>query len=205
VLSGSADTLARHWQDMSDDDRAELFDAMTSSAGRMSRLLTDLLTASRLESTNLDLRLRPVGLRTLVTEAVMAARRARPGVDVTFDCPDDISLVADPDRLAQALDNLLDNAVRHGAPPVHVAVRARGIMAEISVTDAGQGVAAQLLPRLFQRFATGAREGGTGLGLFIVRELARAHGGDAWYASGAGEPAARFVLAVPRDPAAGTA
>ncbi|WP_396134735.1 sensor histidine kinase [Cellulomonas sp. ATA003] len=113
---------------------------------------------------------------------------------------------ADRDRFAQAVDNLLGNALRHGAAPVRLCARADGETVVVRVTDSGAGVPAAMVPRLFDRFATGARRGGTGLGLFIVRELARAHGGEAWYEPGGGEPAdgapgargAAFAFSLPR-------
>ncbi len=71
-------------------------------------------------------------------------------------------------------------------------------MAEVRVSDAGDGVEAEVLPRLFERFATGDSIGGTGLGLFIVRELARASGGDAYYEPSSDEqPSGTFVLSLP--------
>ncbi|HUR74554.1 MAG TPA: sensor histidine kinase, partial [Sporichthya sp.] len=77
-----------------------------------------------------------------------------------------------------------------------------GANVEIRITDAGTGPSSQLREHLFQRFATGASRG-TGLGLFIVRELARAHGGDASYEPPvAGRPSGTFVISLPRAVAA---
>jgi signal transduction histidine kinase len=78
---------------------------------------------------------------------------------------------------------------------VDVAVARVGDRVEIRVSDAGQGVDPAVQDRLFQRFASGGRRGGTGLGLFIVRELARAYGGDARYEPGEGGPG-RFVISL---------
>jgi signal transduction histidine kinase len=87
---------------------------------------------------------------------------------------------ADPDRVAQIVENLVGNALRYGEAPVDVSVEQEGRTTAIVVQDAGPGIPEALMSRLFQRFATGSR-GGTGLGLYIVRELARAQGGDATY------------------------
>jgi signal transduction histidine kinase len=106
-------------------------------------------------------------------------------------------VLGEGDRLTQAVDNLITNAIRHGAPPVEVAAVTDGERVLIRVGDAGSGVPAALEGRLFERFASGTPRGGTGLGLFIVRELARAHGGDARYESDAdGHPT--FVIDLPR-------
>lgn len=94
---------------------------------------------------------------------------------------DDVRVLADPDHVAQILWNLLGNAVRHGAPPVVVDADRHGDVVRLAVTDAGPGVADELRPLLFQRFARAPGSPGTGLGLAIVRGLAWANGGDATY------------------------
>ncbi len=88
--------------------------------------------------------------------------------------------VVDADRLAQIVDNLVANAVAYGGSPIRVATRQVGDEAELTVRDAGPGIPPELQDRLFERFASGGRHG-TGLGLHIVRELARALGGEATY------------------------
>ena len=103
-------------------------------------------------------------------------------------------VMADAERLGQILDNLLSNAMNHGRPPVRVSAEAVADMIELRVADNGAGVRADLHGRLFDRYATASRTG-TGLGLFIVRELARAHGGDAWYEN---TPSPTFVVSMPR-------
>ena len=104
----------------------------------------------------------------------------------------------DRDRLAQALDNLVANALRHGAAPVTMTARGRrATRSRSGSSDAGDGVAPAMRDRLFERFATGRGRGGTGLGLFIVRELARAQGGDAVYESGVAGPALGHVRDQP--------
>jgi len=197
VLGGSADTLAKHWRQLEDDERSELFDGMVTSAARMRRLLGELLTAARLEAGAVELELQPVPVADLLDTAAAGARRANPGDEIVVDAPSDLVIRADRDRLAQAVDNLLTNALRHGAAPVRLSAAAESGTVAIRVRDAGPGVPAAIRSRLFERFATGARKGGTGLGLFIVRELARAHGGDAWYDAGEGDGDAAFVVSLP--------
>ena len=96
------------------------------------------------------------------------------------------------------LDNLISNAVQHGQPPVRIGASVREGLVEIAVQDAGAGVPPEARRRLFERFGT--TTGGTGLGLYIVRELARAHGGDAAYR----ETDAAFVLILPPTQASRT-
>ena len=198
VLAGSADLLSKHWRELSDDDRTELFDAMSTSTTRLRRLLEDLLTASRLERSVLQMNPEEVSVSDLVDDAVARSRRTHPDAEVLTSVSPGLTVYVDRDRLAQALDNLIANALRHGAPPVTVAALARDTGVEIRVRDEGPGVPETMRPRLFDRFATGRNQGGTGLGLFIVRELARAQGGDATYdPPSAVEPAGAFVITLP--------
>ncbi|MFC4786931.1 PAS domain S-box protein [Nocardioides sp. MAHUQ-72] len=198
VLSGSAETLSRHWNELEDDERGDLLDAVESSTGRLRRLLADLLTASRLESRALEMDAVPVRVVDVVGDAVASLQTTNPGVPVHVDCPEDLTVSGDRDRLSQALDNLLSNALSHGAAPVTVTARSDGDRIQVRVSDAGGGVPAAMQGRLFERFATGRRRGGTGLGLFIVREIARAHGGDATYEPGTTEdPVGAFVITLP--------
>ncbi|WP_148573426.1 PAS domain S-box protein [Nocardioides caldifontis] len=196
VLGNSAELLSQHWDALDETERQELFGAMTSSTGRLRRLLDDLLTASRLQARALSMQTGPVPLRHVVEEAAATCRRSWPGAEVVVEDGADLVVQGDHDRLVQALDNLLGNAVRHGEPPVHVVVQDADDHVDIRIRDSGSGVAPQVRPRLFERFATGVSKGGTGLGLFIVRELARAHGGDAFYDAEDGGAGA-FVIRLP--------
>ena len=101
--------------------------------------------------------------------------------------------------MIQILTNLLTNAARYGQPPIRLDAVPNGSMVEVRVCDAGPGVADELRPQLFRKFVRGAgrRDRGTGLGLFIVRELARRQGGDAWYERTSGGETC-FCFTVPR-------
>ena len=203
VLAGTAETLARYWTELSDVDRDEMLAGMTASANRLRRLLSDLLTASRLQNQALDLTLEELDLAEVLEAAVTTTRGTEPQAGFEVDVPRGLKVRADRDRLEQVMENLLRNAVRHGVPPVLVRVVV-GEQAQIRVSDVGAGVPREMLPRLFERFATGERTAGTGLGLFIARELARAQGGDLVYEPGA--PAGSgdaFVVSVPLAGVAG--
>jgi PAS domain S-box-containing protein len=198
VLGGSAETLARHHDELTREESADLFDAMTSNAARLRRLLADLLTASRLQSSKLEIHHETVRLADVAAEAVATVRRQRPDADVVCHVPEDVVVSGDHDRLTQVVDNLLSNALRHGRPPIDVTVRRHDGQVEVRVSDAGPGVPEAMAPRLFQRFATGQKRGGTGLGLFIVRELAHAQGGEAFYEPQSTEhPSGVFVVRLP--------
>lgn len=192
VLSGASTTLADRFADLATEDREALTDAVAHSSEQLRRLLDDLLTAARLQARRLELHPADVDLDRALG-AVVAALSTGTDDDILITGDAGIVLQADPVRLRQMLENLLANALRHGASPVVVRVQQQGGDAEIAVTDAGSGVAPEMLARLFERFATDSSRG-TGLGLFLVRELARAHGGEALYRT---EDQA-FVLTLPR-------
>jgi hypothetical protein len=198
VLGGSAQTLAHHWSDLSEPERQGLLDGMSTSARGMQRLLADLLAASRLDAHTLDMNTARIPLVDVVNSVVDTVRAADRTADISVSVPDDLHVVADSFRLAQAIDNLVRNALAHGAPPVWITAEAVGDIAQIRVSDTGRGVDPSLMSRLFDKFATGDRAGGTGLGLFIARELATAQGGDAVYEEQtADRPAGSFVLTIP--------
>lgn len=199
VLGGAAQTLARHWADLEAAERDELLGALESGTSRLRRLLDDLLTASRLQSSQLEFGRDRVRVADAIADAVATIARTWPGEAIEVEVDPATCVYADRDRLAQVLDNLLANALRHGAPPVRLSVAAEGQQVLIRVRDDGGGVADDMQDRLFERFATGLSKGGTGLGLFIVRELARAQGGDARYERASPEhPAGAFVVSLPR-------
>ena len=181
VIEGSAHTLQLSEGQMAAGERDQLFRGIRSSADRLRRLAADLTVASQLQGTGLRMEMGSVSLPGLARGAASRRATTSPTVHVEVDAPDDARVHADEVRLAQALDNLIDNAVRHGAPPLAVSAQVRGDEVELRVSDAGPGVPVELVPRVFDRFTTAGPTSGTGLGLYLVREIARAHGGEAGY------------------------
>jgi signal transduction histidine kinase len=165
-------------------DAHELRAALESvgqEADRLSRLADDLLVLARSDQGQLPIRPEPLDTAELLRAA--AARAGAGGRQViTEENGDGLVVAADPDRAAQALDNLLANALNHGKGDVRLSARADGGRVQLHVTDQGEGFSDELLGRAFERFSRGdpARSGeGTGLGLAIVAAIAAAHGGDA--------------------------
>lgn len=180
-LRAVADLLAADERVMQDPKVRSLVEIQQRQAGLMARLVDDLLTVARAAGGQLSLSTRPVELAPL-----LAGLSSVQGADVEVSCPEGVVADADPERVAQIVNNLVSNALQHGAPPVTVSVRDDGEQVVLVVADAGPGVSKDRIGQLFQRFSPLARKsGGNGLGLFIVRELARAHGGDASYSPGA--------------------
>jgi PAS domain S-box-containing protein len=192
VLSGATTTLARHLDDLTVEDRLEITNAVTRSSTQLRRLLDDLLTAARAQAKRLALQPVDVDLVEHLESIVGALRQAPDAGLLELVTEPGLRVHVDPVRLTQMIDNLVMNALRHGRAPVTVTAARRPEHVEIAVTDTGDGVSEELQGRLFERFATGSSRG-TGLGLFLVRELARAHGGEATY-----RPADRaFLLSLP--------
>jgi PAS domain S-box-containing protein len=198
VIDGSAAALRESWDDMSVELRDELLGGIRSAGDRLRRLAADLTEPSRSEGNPLLLRIREVSLAETLHSAVMRTRAARTDVAIDVDSSRDAVFNADPERLAQALDNLLDNALRHGTPPVSLVGTVNHVV-RIRVADRGPGVPAELRPHLFERSAGAEGSRRTGLGLYLVREIARRHGGDvAYHPPSEGEPAA-FEITLPKD------
>jgi PAS domain S-box-containing protein len=176
VVTGFASTLQDHWEELDDEERRGMVASLARGGQRLSRLVDDLFTSARLESGALELERAEFNLTQLLRE--IAGDVAPADVHVEGD---EITVYADRVRTQQMISNYLTNALRHGRPPVRVRVSHDDTLALVKVRDAGPGVRENLLPRLFARFSGSGTADSTGLGLFIVRELARAQGGDAWY------------------------
>jgi len=198
VIDGSASTLLAAWDQLGDPERHALLGGIRTSAGRLQRLASDLTTTSRLDGETLQLSLQDVSLTDLLCGAAARMRTTQHDAEVVCDVPHEAVVTVDPVRLGQALDNLLDNAMRHGRPPLTLTGSAQQDTIRIRLTDAGSGVAAELVPRLFGRYAVAGPSGATGLGLYLVREIARSHGGDARYYAPSGQHPTTFEISIPR-------
>lgn len=199
LLTGSTGLSAR--TDLPDDARREL-GAMAGEARRLGRLVSDMVDMTRIEGNALDLRLETVDIRDAVQGAVDRLHRTSPARGVEWSPPEaELLVVADWDRLAHVLDNLIANADHYAPPESPITVTASAgarEMVVVHVADRGPGVPAELRERVFERFVRGGGEvPGTGLGLAIVKGLVEAQGGRVWLEDDAGETGARFGLALP--------
>lgn len=179
--------------------RARLLRLMESEIARMGRLVDDLLTLTRFDANPLGtLQRAPVDLSALAVDVVEETRLLAPDRTVLLDTPADAAIIAegDADRLRQALLNLCANARAYTHPEgtITVGVRLAGQDAALTVTDTGEGIPPEDLPRVLDRFyrADPARarhpgQGGLGLGLAIVQAIVRAHGGTTVVQSTPGE------------------
>lgn len=201
VVHGMAATLHLRGDLLTEDQRADLRRALYEQTDRLRVLVDQLLDLSRLEAKAIEIRPERFPVRRRVEELLLtAAADRRDDVDVRID-PDVIAL-ADPDAFDRVVSNLVANALRYGRPPVSVSARETDRHFRLSVEDHGDGVPAEFVPKLFDRFARSdssrASSVGAGLGLAIAQQFAQAHGGELLYRR-ADPHGACFELVLPRD------
>jgi signal transduction histidine kinase len=179
-VKGFTATLLNKWERFNDEQRLLMLQTVNADADRVTRLISELLDVSRIDADRLE-------LRKQVVDVVAAARRAVDGRIAAGEPAERFRVEAvgglpevwiDPDKLDQVLANLVDNAIRHGAGEVVIEVKPGGDGVVVSVSDEGDGVALELRKLVFRRFWRAGRRGGTGLGLYIVKGLVEAHGGE---------------------------
>ncbi|BAK65569.1 putative phosphate regulon sensor protein PhoR [Sphingobium sp. SYK-6] len=168
--------------------RERFLTIMDGEARRMQRLVDDLMSLSRIEADKYRLPDQPVALQSLVEEVAAVFRQGqnKRGQDVVIDVDPALPLVrGDRAQLSQLLHNLISNAAKYGSPGTPITVSVQPIerdMVELRVTDQGDGILPEHLPRLTERFyrvdsSRSRAMGGTGLGLAIVKHIVQRHGG----------------------------
>lgn len=182
-VQAAAETLLHHDDQLDHDERQHLQALLVREAERAGALISDLLTAARLDA-GIDLDLAPVSLRTLVHSEIDRVRLLHPEAGVTMSGPEVVAH-ADAAKVGSILRNVIDNAIRAAGPQgtVHVVVREQDQLAIVEMWDSGPGVPPSERERIFERLVRldhgrTSDTGGSGLGLAIARGYARAHGGD---------------------------
>lgn len=201
-------SLLQRAETLPDEERADMIQEIRSEAERMHRLISDLLLLSQAESGQHPLHLELVELDRILVEAFrLAQRRAGDRLDIRLVHADRAVVRGDADRLRQVLDNLLNNAIRYtpDGGRIELGLICDKDWAVIRVQDTGQGIAAEDLPHIFDRFyrADKARTraaGGTGLGLSIVKWLVEAHRGQIHVESTLGEGSTFEILLPLAEP-----
>ena len=185
-------------------------DTIERNARAQEQLIADILDLSRIVTGKLRLTLRPIDLVPAVDAALDAVRPAAvaKGVRLLSDLASCTMVLGDPDRLQQVLWNLLVNAIKFTPPGGQVAVslECRAETAVVTVADSGEGIAADVLPFIFDRFRQGDSSvtrphGGLGLGLSIVRHFVEMHGGCVTASSEGKGKGAAFAVELPYRPA----
>ena len=205
AIYGAALTLQRPDLSLDETQRGNLLDVISTESERLARTVNDILWASRLDAERVHLEVGTYDPRDLTRTVVDAARvHLPPAVELTFSCEPDLPpIVADPDKVRQVLTNLVDNAVKYSPDGglVAVAISRREHAVRFSVADRGLGIPQSEQRRIFDKFyrvdpnlTRGV--GGTGLGLYICRELVRRMNGTIWVESREGE-GSQFSFELP--------
>lgn len=178
MLDAIADNVA--------EDPADYIHRSLRVIGQLSRLTDDLVELARLDSASVPLELSPGSITEVIHSAVEGAAHGAEGKGIRLTSSGQAGRVwMSEDSISRVLTNLLDNAIRHTAPggEVQVQLQERNGSVQVSVQDSGQGIPADQLAHIFERFYRGEQsrtQGGVGLGLAIAKELVEAHGGQIW-------------------------
>jgi signal transduction histidine kinase len=203
AVIGAARTLQARWRLLAPAQRESFLALIADETDRLAALVGDVLDTSRLEAGTFSYRFEEVDLARLVTDAVESAALTQQDVKVVAAVNGDLPAIrGDGARLRQVLGNLIDNAVKYSPERGEVKVSAQAVdgRVRISVRDDGPGIPLEHQARIFEKFGRvdvpGASKPGTGLGLFIARTIAEAHGGSVDVSSTPRE-GATFILTLP--------
>jgi signal transduction histidine kinase len=196
-------------QDDSGEHTADMLKALTRNAYRLQRLITDILDIARIESGTLILEIESVNLTDLITTAIGDAKNqvkiSSKSIEISYfhkqiqdaQQKKDLIVDADKDRILQVLSNLLSNALKF-TKEGSIAVTTEKVENEVivKVEDSGSGIDREIFPNLFERFVSKS-EKGTGLGLFISKNITLAHGGRIWAENNPDGIGAMFAFSLP--------
>jgi signal transduction histidine kinase len=196
-------------QNDSGEHTADMLKALTRNAYRLQRLITDILDIARIESGTLILEIESVNLTDLITTAIGDAKNqvkiSGKSIEISYfhkqiqdaQQKKDLIVDADKDRILQVLSNLLSNALKF-TKEGSIAVTTEKVENEVivKVEDSGSGIDREIFPNLFERFVSKS-EKGTGLGLFISKNITLAHGGRIWAENNPDGIGAMFAFSLP--------
>jgi signal transduction histidine kinase len=211
-IKGFADTLLSYGAQLPDEEKRRFINIIKDQADRLIRLVENLLTASKLGASRVELSYRPIPLQRLfdkVARSVQAKAQAKNGLEPKINIlvnPSDLEVWADADRLEQVLINLIDNAVKYSPTDSTVYIHGEFMPEEdskirISVRDEGNGIPEELLPKIFTKFyrvesPLKQEVEGTGLGLYITKSLTTAMGGQI-FAESIPQQGSTFTVILP--------
>ena len=200
-VKGYVSLMLNRWDRIDDEKKREMLEQVHHDADRVSRLVTELLDISRLETGRLVLQRQMIDLGQLASSVVDKVAMSYPKLQCSVAIAGGTEAYADPDKIEQVLTNLVENAAKYGDPVgMEVTGGREGDVLRVSVTDRGEGIPPEDLPRVFTKFfrRDHGRPTGTGLGLWISRGLVEAHGGELTATSTVGE-GSTFSFTLPAD------
>ena len=203
AVIGAARTLQQRWRELSPEHRESFLELIAGETNRLAELIGDVLDTSRIEAGTFSFRFREVDVSQLVQDTVAALQLGQDEVHLRADVKSPMPEIrGDLDRLRQVLTNLIDNAIKYSPAGGQVEVRAypENGRVLVDISDHGPGIAKADQKLIFEKFGrvtgSGDTRPGTGLGLFIARSIAEAHGG-ALEVQSAPEQGATFTLELP--------
>jgi len=181
-VKGFVQALLNRWDKLNDEQKKLMLTTVHADSERLSRLIAELLDVARIDTGRLSLFPRPSDAAALVGRVVDSVQAGTARL-IVLSVDDDLPEVSvDPDKFTQVVTNLVENGVRHGEGTVNVGVRRLASDHEfegvrVVVEDEGEGIALEMRRRVFTKFWTSGVRGGSGLGMYLVNGLVRAHGG----------------------------
>jgi two-component system sensor histidine kinase SenX3 len=192
-----------------ENKRREFYKTILQDSDRLLATIEQILRTGRISSSRRPAQVSPIDLPDIVAESVDRARVLHhlPSESIVYEPAEPLRIAGDLDEVRAAVSNLLDNAVKYSGPGARVSVEtvsSEGRFAQVRVRDNGPGIPETELKRVFRRFyrmggPQSARVKGTGLGLFIVRSVARRHRGRAWAESDGPGKGSTFILQFPLE------
>ena len=196
-IKGYSTSLLRQDTSWDDDTQKEFLTIIDEEADRLSLLIENVLESARLQSKTLPLRFQPLRLDSVLRDVIMRLRTRHKDLDVSMDLTPAPPIQGDGVRLAQVFENLFTNAIKYApGAPIIVLLNQVGGNIIISFMDHGPGIPAEALPLIFERFyrvRTERTVTGTGLGLYICKQIIRAHRGKIWAESTPGQGTTFFI------------
>ena len=202
-IKGYSTSLLREDTIWDEATRREFLNIIDEEADRLTRLIEDMLESARLQSKTVQFKFSPVRLDALARDVATRIKTHHPNIKVAFDFDPLPPIRGDGTRLSQVFENLFSNAIKY-APDSELVITMRFMEDKIRVifTDKGEGIPDDYLPFLFERFyrVPGERTvTGTGLGLYICKQIVAAHHGNIWVESVLDEGTS-FIIELPIDP-----
>jgi len=195
-IKGYSTSLLREDTSWDRETQREFLTIIDEEADHLSLLIENVLESARLQSKTLPLRFQPLRLDSVLRDVSTRIRSRYKDLDVNLDLDSSITIHADGVRIAQVCENMFTNAIKYApGSPIFVGLKQVGQSLIVSFMDNGPGIPADALPLIFERFYRVRRENatGTGLGLYICRQIIEAHRGKIWAESNLGQGTTFFI------------